>query len=449
MTIKIAIIGKTNTGKSTLFNRLIGYRKAIVLGEEGITRDRNYADFDWEGMKFTLIDTGGIDRNKKMDSVQGKIIEQSKKAIMESNIILLMLDVLTGIQDDDIDIAKYILKQNKKTILVVNKNDIKNKNYFPGDFFKLGLGSPLFISAEQGRNIGELLDRITRMTTNNNKSNTESKDVDDFSINIAIIGKPNVGKSSILNALLNEERLIVDNFPGTTRDSIEASLYFDKYQLKFIDTSGLRRKKNVKEKIEYFSNIRTMECVKKSDIVLLVLDANQHISMQDKHLAERILEEKKACIVLLNKYDIFAQNQEIDKDLLLKISRHELKFLKDTQILTSIAIGPKKNINRILEAIIHLYNEYSKKISTPELNNFLQKIAIQNPPKIINGRRLHFYYIAQIKVRPPTFKVFVNEPKLLYNSYQRYIENKFIQYFNFKGIPIVFYYSERNKKNKR
>lgn len=446
MAVKIAIIGKTNTGKSTLFNRLIGFRKAIVLGEEGITRDRNYADFSWQNMQFTLIDTGGVDYNKKTESIQRKIIEQSKKAIMEADIILLMLDILTGIQDEDIDIARFIRQKNKKAILVVNKSDIKNKNYFYGDFFKLGLGEPFLVSAEQGKNIGELLDKIAKITSNiNNKTDIYNKAEDNYIIKIAIIGKPNVGKSSILNALLNEERFIVDNFPGTTRDSIEASIYFDQYHLKFIDTSGLRRKKSVREKVEYYGNIRTMESIKKADIVLLVLDANQHISMQDKRLAERILEEKKPCIVLLNKYDIFAKNNETPRNLLIRISKYDLKFLKDTQIITSIAVGPKKNVSRILKFIIDLYNEYSRKIATPDLNNFLQKIVNQHPPKVINGRRLHFYYITQVGIKPPAFKVFVNDTKLIYNSYQRYMENKFIHFFNFKGTPIVFYYNKRNK----
>jgi GTPase len=448
MVVKIAIIGKTNTGKSTLFNRLIGHRKAIVLGEEGITRDRNYADFNWQNMQFTLIDTGGVDYNKKTESLQGKIIEQSKKAIMEADIILLMLDILTGIQDEDMDIARFIRQKDKKAILVVNKSDIQNKNYFIGDFFKLGLGEPILISAEQGKNIGELLDKIAKITSNiNNKIDLDNKTEYYNIIKIAIIGKPNVGKSSILNALLNEERFIVDNFPGTTRDSIEASIYFDQYHLSFIDTSGLRRKRSVKEKVEYFGNIRTMESIKKADIVLLVLDANQHISMQDKRLAEKILEEKKACIVLLNKYDIFAKNNEAAKNILIRISKYDLKFLKETQIITSIAIGPKKNVSRILKLIIDLYDEYSRKISTPDLNNFLQKVVNQHPPKVINGRRLHFYYITQVGVKPPAFKVFVNDIKLIYNSYQRYMENKFIQFFNFKGIPILFYYNKRNKGN--
>jgi GTP-binding protein len=445
MVTKIAIIGKTNTGKSTLFNRLIGYRKAIVLGEEGITRDRNYANFTWQDTKYIIIDTGGIDYNKKKESIQEKIVEQSKKAIIESDIVLFIVDTLTGIQEEDINIARFIRRQNKKVILVVNKSDIKKKNYFVGDFFKLGLGNPFFISAEQGKNIGELLDAIAELSSNNGKSDINYKKENEYTIKVAIIGKPNVGKSSILNALLNEERFIVDNFPGTTRDSTEESMYFNEYLISFIDTSGLRRKSSVKENVEYFGNLRTMESIKKADIILLVLDANQHISIQDKHIAEKILDEKKACIVLLNKYDIFAKNEEIDKNLLLKISRHELKFLKETQILTSIAIGPKKNVNRVLEAIVHLYNEYSKKISTPDLNNFLQKIAIQNSPKIINGRRLHFYYITQIGVRPPAFKVFVNDTKLLYNSYQRYVENKFIHNFKFKGVPIAFYYSKKNR----
>ncbi len=445
MVTKIAIIGKTNTGKSTLFNRLVGYRKAIVLRETGITRDRNYADFSWQGKSFTLIDTGGIDYDKEKESIQGKIVEQSKRAIIESDIVLLMLDIMTGIQQEDIDIAKFIRRKNKKTILVINKNDIKHKNYFLGDFIKLGMGNPCFVSAEQGENIGELLERILQLAAVDNKTDKDKKEKNSNIIKIAIIGKPNVGKSSILNALLNDERIIVDNHPGTTRDNIEASMDFNDFKLIFVDTSGLRRKKSVKEKVEYFGNIRALESIKKVDIVLLVLNANNYVSMQDKRLAEKIMEEKRACIVLLNKYDLVAEQKEIDKNLLLKMSRYELRFLKDTQILTTIAVGAKKNVSQILKAIINTYNEYNKNITTPELNKFLQKIVNYKPPKIINGRRLHFFYITQVGVNPPTFKIFVNEPELLYNSYQRYLENQFVQYFNLKGIPIVLHYQKRKK----
>jgi len=443
MKTKIAIIGKTNTGKSTLFNRLIGFRKAIVLREPGITRDRNYADFSWQGKEFTLIDTGGVDYTSEQESIQYKILEQSKKAIFESDIILFLIDFMTGIQQEDIDIARFIRKKNKKTILVVNKNDIKDKNYFSSDFFKLGMGVPCIISAEQGKNIGELLDSIAALASDNT-SDSNSKE-GNYVIKIAIIGKPNVGKSSILNALLDDERIIVDDSPGTTRDAIEVSMDVSEYRLKFIDTSGLRRKTSVKDKVEYFGNTRALETIKKADIVLLVLDASHTISMQDKRLAERITEEKKACIVLLNKYDLVLQQKEIDKNILLKMSKYELRFLKNVQILTTIAVGPKKNVSEIIKTILAIHSEYNKRIATPKLNNFLQKIVNHKIPKLVNGRRLHFFYITQVGVNPPAFKVFVNEPDLLYNSYQRYLENQFMKQFEFKGIPIVFHYQKRKK----
>jgi GTP-binding protein len=248
---KVAIIGKTNTGKSTLFNRLVGFRKAIVLSEAGITRDRNYADVNWRDREFTLIDTGGIDYTDKQDLVQKNVFEQVKKAIMEADLIIHLVDVMTGIQQEDTDIARFIRKNKKKSILVINKNDIKDKNYFLGDFYHLGLGEPCLISAEQGININGLLDRIIELLPYNNKKGASENDID-YLIRVAIIGKPNVGKSSILNALLNEERAIVDQQPGTTRDAIDASINFQEYRLEFVDTAGLRRRKSVKNKIEYF-----------------------------------------------------------------------------------------------------------------------------------------------------------------------------------------------------
>ncbi len=442
MRTKIAIIGKTNTGKSTLFNRLIGFRKAIVLREAGITRDRNYGNFSWQGREFTLIDTGGVDYTSEQKSIQQKILDQSKKAIIESDFILFLVDVMTGIQQEDLDIAKFIRRKNKESILVVNKDDIKEKNYFKSDFFRLGLGEPSLISAEQGINIGDLMDRIVSLVPEKYPFSKKDKDC---CISVAIIGKPNVGKSSILNALLNDERMIVDDIPGTTRDAIEYSLDFREYRIQFIDTSGLRRKSSVRDGIEYFGNIRTIDSIKKSDIVLLVLDASHAISMQDKRLANRILEEKKACIVLLNKYDLVRNQKEIDKKTLLQMSRYDLRFLKDTRILTTIAAGSNKIVAGILDAVIEVYKECNQRISTSQLNSVVQKIVQEKPPKIVNGRRIHFFYITQTGVNPPAFRLFVNDPDLLYNSYRRYLENQFIKFFRFKGIPIVFQYQKRKK----
>ena len=441
MNTKVAIIGKTNTGKSTLFNRIVGFRRAIVLPESGITRDRNYIEIKWYDKEFTLIDTGGIDYNYKHKSIQKKIFEQAIKAIYESEIVLLLLDVMTGIQQEDIDMAAFIRKNNKKVILIVNKNDIKDKNFFLSDFYQLGLGEPCFISAEQGTNIEGLLDRITALITDKEKKYDLVEDSDTL-IKVAIIGKPNVGKSSILNAILKKERVIVDENPGTTRDSIEASIDFKNYHIVFVDTAGLRRKKSVKHKIEYYGNLRALDSIKKVDIVLLILDATHIVSMQDKRLANIIIEERKACIVLLNKFDLVKKYIGIDKNQLLKISRNSLNFLKDAPILTTIAIEPKKNFLPVLQTIIEIFKKYNKKISTSELNHFLQNIVNRRAPKISSGKRIRFYYITQVKIRPPTFKIFVNEPGLLYNSYQRYMENQFIKNFDLKGIPIVFSYEK-------
>ncbi len=438
---KVAIIGKTNTGKSTLFNRLLGFRKAIVLSEAGITRDRNYADLYWQGREFTLIDTGGIDYTNKQDLVHKNVFEQVKKAIMEADLMIHLVDVMTGIQQEDIDIARFIRKNKKKSILVINKNDIKDKHYFLGDFYHLGLGEPCLISAEQGININGLLDRMIELLPYNKEKGTSENDID-YLIRVAIIGKPNVGKSSILNTLLNEERAIVDKQPGTTRDAIDASINFLNYRLEFVDTAGLRRRKSVKNKIEYFGNLRTMASIKKADVVLLVLDASSAISMQDKRLAKKIREEKKAVIVLLNKYDLIDKNKEIDKTSLLQISKYNLRFLKGAPLLTTIAVGPQKNSSHIIKTIIEVFNRYSKKIPTSELNNLLQIIVNNKPPNIINGRRLRFYYITQTGTKPPSFKIFVNEPNLLYNFYQRYLENEFMKNFELEGIPIVFHYEK-------
>ncbi|HOF02429.1 MAG TPA: ribosome biogenesis GTPase Der [Atribacterota bacterium] len=441
MSTKVAIIGKTNTGKSTLFNRIVGYRKAIVLSETGITRDRNYVDIQWQNKLFTLIDTGGIDYTKRKEIVQKKIAEQARKAISESEIVLFLLDVMTGIQQEDMDIAELIRKSQKQTILIVNKIDIKDMFYTLSDFYQLGLGEPCLISAEQSINISELLDRITDLIPDKD-TKSEVIERDDYLIRVAIIGKPNVGKSSILNAILKEERIIVDESPGTTRDSIEISFSFDKYNIKFIDTSGLKRKRNVKSKIEYFGNLRAIEAIKNADIVLLVLDITHAVTMQDKRLAKIIFDEKKACIILLNKYDLVVKNKIATRDNLLQITRHDLRFLQEAPILITVAIDYQQDFHHVIKSIVGTFSKYNKKISTSELNNFLQKTVNRREPKAIKGRRAHFYYITQIKTKPPTFNIFVNEPKLIYNSYQRYLENQFTQNFTLNGIPVVFKYEK-------
>ena len=437
---KIVILGKTNTGKSTLFNKIIGYRKAIVLGEPGITRDRNEANFNWKNKMFTLIDTGGIDYENKKSNIQRKVIEQSKNAIDESGIVIFMIDVMTGILQEDIDFVRLLLKLKKKTILVVNKNDIKNKNYHFSDFFRLGIGDPIMISAEHGENIDKLLDKIVELSVLDEENQCNiSKNI----IKVAIIGKPNAGKSSILNCLMNEARMIVDDKPGTTRDSIRSSLKYNEYELEFIDTAGLRKKSNVYQDIEYYGNIRSIKSIKDAEIILFVIDASHYVSMQDKRIAKRIFDEKKACIILLNKYDIALQESGFSHDILLEMTRYELNFLKNITIITTIAVGRKKNINKILEKIIEIYKSYNITIPTPKLNNFLQMITKLNSPKMVNGKRLHFYYINQVSVRPPTFKLFVNNPELLYNSYKRYLENQFTKKYKLDGIPIVFIYKKR------
>ena len=442
MNKKVAIVGKTNTGKSTLFNRIVGFKKAIVLSESGITRDRNFSKVEWGSKEFILVDTGGIDHLSKKDSIQKKILEQTEKAIIESEVIILLLDVMTGIQQEDMDIAKLIRKNNKKTILAINKCDIKNKNYDLSYFYKLGFEDLLLVSAEQGINIYELLEKVSDLIPEKNSKKVSIEEIKDI-IKIAIIGKPNVGKSSILNAILQEERIIVDEKPGTTRDAIEASIDFDEYRFDFVDTAGLRRKKEVKDIVEYFGNLRSLNSIKKADIVLLVLDATHIISMQDKRLASRIIAEKKACIVLLNKYDLVKQNIGIDKNYLLQISKSDLSFLKDAPILTTVAIDPTRDYLSLLNKIVEVFKKYNKKISTSNLNSLLQNIVNSRPPKVINRRRARFYYITQVGTKPPSFKIFVNNTKLLYNSYQRYIENQFIDKFDFKGIPIEFIYEKR------
>ncbi len=418
----VSIIGRINVGKSTLFNRITKKKIAIVESEPGVTRDRIYAECEWKGKQFTLIDTGGIDSIKK-EKIHKKINTQTELAIKEADLILLLVDIKEGINTDDFKIAKTIRDKNKPSILVANKGDVKGSELKLYEFYELGLGDPFIISAEHGLNVDNLLDRIVSFVSEK-KVNPEKEEKD--TIKVSILGKQNVGKSSILNYILGEDRIIVSEYPGTTRDAIEVTFKRNSLKLIFTDTAGLRDKAKPKEDIEYYSTLRTFKAVNNSDIVLLILDSTQGVSVQDKKIASYIQKEKKACIIILNKFDLI--KDEVDKNLLIKETKYELSFIKNSPImLTSALTG--YNIGKIIFKIKEVAFQYSKKISTPILNNFIKKTIYENPPKFIEGNSLKISYATQIGIRPPKFLLFVNNPKLMYTSYYNYLENKIYKAF--------------------
>ncbi|MFH1001856.1 MAG: ribosome biogenesis GTPase Der [Patescibacteria group bacterium] len=425
----VAIIGRMNVGKSTLFNRITKKRTAIVENEPGITRDRIYAECEWKGKQFTLVDTGGVDFIKK-EEMQKKITVQIELAIEEADLIILLVDVKEGINPDDFKVAKAIREKNKSSILVANKGDVKGSELKLYEFYELGFGDPYIISAEHGLNIDDLLDRIISYISEIKIESEEEENI----IKVSIIGKPNVGKSSLLNRILGEDRIIVSEHPGTTRDAIEIIFKHNSLKLIFIDTAGLRDKAKPKEDIEYYSTLRTFEAVHNSDIVLLILDSTQGVSMQDKKIANYIQKERKACIIILNKFDLIKDN--IDRKLFTDEIKYELSFLKKSPIIMTSAIT-SYNIDKIISKIKEVALQYSKKIPTSVVNAFIREVISKNPPKYVVGNTLKIKYATQTGIKPPTFLLFVNNPKLMYTSYHKYLENKFYETFGFEGSPVV------------
>lgn len=438
----VAIIGRINVGKSTLFNRITRKRTAIVENEPAITRDRIYAECEWKGQQFTLVDTGGVDFIIK-EEMQKKIAAQTELAIDEADLIILLVDIKEGINPDDFKVAKVIREKGKPSILVANKGDVRGSELKLYEFYELGFGDPYIISAEHGLNVDDLLNRIISCIS---EVKIESEEEEENIIKVSIIGKPNVGKSSLLNYILGEDRIIVSEYPGTTRDAIEIIFKHDSLKLIFIDTAGLRDKAKPKEDVEYYSTLRTFEAVRNSDIVLLILDSTQGVSMQDKKIANYIQKERKACIIILNKFDLIKDN--IDKKLFIDEVRYELSFIKNSPVIMTSALTGY-NIDKIISKIKEVAIQYSKKIPTSALNTFIKEIIFKNPPKYVRGNTLKIRYAAQTGIKPPKFLLFVNNPKLMYTSYHRYLENKIYETFGFEGSPVVINLAKKKVERKK
>jgi len=436
----VAIIGRINVGKSTLFNRITKKRTAIVENEPGITRDRIYAECEWKGKQFTLVDTGGVDFIKK-EEMQKKITVQTELAIEEADLVILLVDIKEGINPDDFKVAKTIRGKNKASILVANKGDIRGSELKLYEFYELGFGDPYIISAEHGLNIDDLLDRIISYISEIKIESEEEENI----IKVSILGKPNVGKSSLLNRILGEDRIIVSEHPGTTRDAIEVIFKHNSLKLIFIDTAGLRDKAKPKEDVEYYSTLRTFEAVHNSGLILLILDSTQGVSTQDKKIANYIQKERKACIIILNKFDLIKDN--VDRKLFIDEARYELSFLKKSPIIMTSAVTGY-NIDKIISTIKEVALQYSKKIPTSALNTFISEIISKNPPKYVVGNTLKIKYATQTGIKPPEFLLFVNNPKLMYTSYHKYLENEIYKAFGFEGSPIVINLTKKEGRGK-
>ncbi|MBP5160011.1 MAG: ribosome biogenesis GTPase Der [Lachnospiraceae bacterium] len=434
----VAIVGRPNVGKSTFFNSMAGERLSIVKDHPGVTRDRIYADVSWLNYNFTLIDTGGIEPETK-DMMLGYMREQAEAAIASADVIVFMTDVRQGLIDADFKVADMLRRSHKPIILAVNKADDYAK--FQADvleFYNLGLGEPFAISSSSKLGFGDLLDEIVK-----NFDPGEAGEEDEETPKIAIIGRPNVGKSSIVNRLLGEERCIVSDIAGTTRDATDSKVVFNDREYIFIDTAGLRRKSKIKEDLEKFSIVRTVAAVERSDIAVLVIDAVEGIAEQDAKIAGIAHERGKGLIIAVNKWDAIEKD---DKSVYRFRDRIKeiLSFIPYAEILFISAVTGQR-LTKLYDSIDSVIASQNMRIQTGVLNEIMtQAVALSQPPSD-KGKRLKLFYITQVSVKPPTFVIFVNDKELMHFSYTRYIENKIREAFGFAGTSLKFIIRERNE----
>ena len=434
----VAIVGRPNVGKSTLFNVLAGEKISIVQDTPGVTRDRIYADINWLDYNFTLIDTGGIE--PESDNIILKSMrEQAEIAIETADVILFMTDVRQGMVDDDAKVADMLRRSKKPIVLVVNKVDSFEK-FMPDvyEFYNLGLGDPHPISGSSRLGIGDMLDEVVSHFNESAKDDTEERP------RIAIIGKPNVGKSSIINKLLGEDRVIVSDIAGTTRDAVDTEIVRNGREYVFIDTAGLRRKSKIKEDIERYSIIRTVSAVERCNVAVLVIDATEGITDQDAKIAGIAHDRGKGMIIAVNKWDAIEKNDKTIYKFTEEI-RNKLSYMPYAELLF-ISAQTGQRLPKLFETIDAVIENHSLRIATGVLNEIMSEaVAMQQPPSD-KGKRLKLYYITQVSVKPPTFVIFVNDKELMHFSYTRYIENRIRESFGFRGTPLKFIIRERKEK---
>ena len=424
----VAIVGRPNVGKSTLFNRIIGRRHAIVDDAPGVTRDRHYGEAEWAGKSFTLVDTGGYVPASD-DTMETAIREQAEVAIDEANLILFVVDAGSGIVPAEREIADILRKAGKRVVLVANKSDGDKKESGLGEFYQLGLGDPVPVSALVGRKVGDLLDLITR-----DIPVSEAME-DDPRIKIAIIGRPNVGKSSLVNALLQEDRHIVTDIPGTTRDPIDAVLKYYGEELLLIDTAGLRRKAKVKESVELFSAVRTLKSIERCDVAVILVDAVEGIEHQDLRIVETAMEKHTPALIAVNKWDL------VEKDDRTAVAyeravRDRLRIYDFLPVMFVSALT-RQRIYKLLDTVKQIHQEAQKRITTSQLNDRLLPDIQTHPPRSRSGKEIKIKFITQVKSAPPVFAFFCNDPRLIDDTYVRFLENRLREHFGFMGVPLV------------
>lgn len=435
----VAIVGRPNVGKSTLFNALAGEQISIVKDTPGVTRDRIYADVTWLNYNFTLIDTGGIEPESK-DIILSQMREQAEIAIASADVIIFMVDVRQGLVDSDSKVANMLRRSGKPVVLVVNKVDSFQKMMTDVyEFYNLGIGDPVPVSSVGKLGIGDMLDEVVK-----HFPESAAEDEEDERPRIAIVGKPNVGKSSIINKIVGESRVIVSDIAGTTRDAIDTDITYNGNEYVFIDTAGLRRKNKIKEELERYSIIRTVTAVERADVVLVVIDATEGVTEQDAKIAGIAHERGKGIIVVVNKWDAIEKNDKTIYEYTNRI-KDILSFMPYAEILF-ISAKTGQRVGKIFDTIDMVIENQNLRIQTGVLNEILSEaVAMQQPPSD-KGKRLKIFYMTQVSVKPPTFVIFVNNKELMHFSYTRYLENKIRDTFGFRGTALRFIIRERGEK---
>ena len=431
----VSIVGRPNVGKSTIFNRLVGERQAIVHDEYGVTRDRHYGDSYWNGVDFNIIDTGGY-LPDELDTITVGVREQVIIAIEESDIILFVVDAKTGINMLDESVAQILRRQKKPVLLVANKADNEGRRLEASEFYSLGFDELYSISAISGTGTGELMDRIIELLPDHKpeqKTNIPK---------LAFIGRPNVGKSSLVNALVNDERCIVTDIAGTTRDTINTYLSFNNKEYTLMDTAGLRKRVKVKENIEFYSTVRTEKAIRECDVAVLILDAERGFDAQDKRVLRQAEEYNKGLIIVWNKWDLIDNKNTHTVREFEKVVYEAVPQMDYIPILT-ISATNKKRIHKVLELCDEVIEERKKQISTSELNDFIEKMLYKRPLPMKRGKELKIQYGSQVKANPPVFKFFMNSPQDLPANYRRYLENQIRETYKFTGVPITMVFKQK------
>lgn len=434
----VAVVGRPNVGKSTFFNRMVGKRLSIVEDVPGVTRDRICADAEWCGYVFTMVDTGGIEL-KSDDKMWMHIREQAELAVDLADVIVFMVDGKVGLVSDDYDVAKYLRASKKPIVLCVNKID-NNRETGYYDFYNLGIGEPIPISAEQGLNTGDLLDEIVKHFKRNEEETNESKP-----IQIAVVGKPNAGKSSLVNKILGFNRVIVSDVAGTTRDAIDTPFSVDGKDYVIIDTAGLRKKSKVDYGVEYYSNVRSVDAIRRADVVAVVIDATEELSEQDIKVCGLVHESKKPSVILMNKWDAVEKDSYSVNKFNEKLQAN-LKFMDYFKPIYISALTGQR-VNQVLDALEKSYENSSRRVGTGLLNDVIHDAIAVNEPPTSNGKRLKIYYATQTGINPPTFVIFVNDEKIMHFSYKRYLENALRKAFDFSGTPIKIFVRDKDEND--